>query len=143
MPGKVKYHQLSESEKKKCLGDFYSMVALLKTRQDVKNFLKDLLTLSETVMISRRIQIAKLLLEGDTYDDIRQQLKVGPTTICQVEKWLNNGFGGYRKAIEEYRKKYPDRSDFEKYGYPAFSREWIKKKYPMHYLFSSLLNKRK
>ena len=143
MPGKVRYHQLSDSEKKKCLGDFYSMISLLKNRQDAKNFFKDLLTLSETVMISRRIQIAKLLLGGSTYDEIRRQLKVGPTTICQVEKWLNNGFGGYRKTIEEYKRKYPDRSDFDRYGYPAFSKEWVKKKYPIHYLFTNLLNKKK
>lgn len=143
MPGKVKYHQLSESEKKKCLGDFYSMISLLKNRQDAKNFFKDLLTLSETVMISRRIQIAKLLLGGSTYDEIRKELKVGPTTICQVEKWLNNGFGGYRKTIEAYKRQYPDRSDFEKYGYPAFSRKWTRKKYPMHYLLTNLLSKDK
>lgn len=143
MSGKVKYHQLSESEKKKCLGEFYSMIALLKNRQDAKNFLKDLLTLSETVMISRRIQIAKMLLEGNTYEDIKKQLRVGPTTICMVEKWLNNGFGGYRKTIEEYKKKYPDRDDFEKYGYPAFSKEWVRKKYPMHYLLTNLLSKKK
>ena len=42
MPGKVKYHELSEHEKKTYLGDFYSMVSLLKTRDEVKNFFKDL-----------------------------------------------------------------------------------------------------
>lgn len=142
MPGKVKYHELNESEKKKYLGDFYSMIALLKTRDDAKNFFKDLLTLSEVVMISRRIQIAIMLLDGKTYDEIRKELKVGAPTICQVEKWLNNGFGGYRKIINEYKKKYPNKSDFEKYGYPAFSREWTQKKYPLHYLLSNLLDKK-
>lgn len=142
MRGKVKYHELSESEKKKYLGDFYSMIALLKSREEAKNFFKDLLSLSEVVMISRRIQIAKMLLDGDTYDDIRKKLKVSPTTICQVERWLNNGFGGYRKVIAEYKKKYPEKSDFEKYGYPVFSKEWKRKKYPLHYLFSNLLDKK-
>jgi len=61
MPGKVRYHELSEYERKTYLGDFYSMVSLLKNRDEVKNFFKDLLTLSEVVMISRRIQVAKLL----------------------------------------------------------------------------------
>ncbi len=76
MSGKVKYHELSESEKKKYLGDFYSMIALLKTRDDAKNFFKDLLSLSEIVMISRRIQIAKMLLEEHTYESIRKELRV-------------------------------------------------------------------
>ncbi len=142
MPGKVTYHELSESEKKKYLGDFYSIISLLKTRDDVKNFFKDLLSLSEIAMISRRIQIAKMLLEGHTYEFIRKKLKVGPLNISQVEKWLNNGFGGYRKMIAEYKKKYPEKSNFEKYGYAPFSNKRMRKKYPLHYLLSNLINKR-
>jgi len=135
----VKYHELSEQEKKKYLGDFYSMVALLKDRNEVKNFLKDLLTLSEIVMISRRIQIARMLLEGYKYQEIRKKLRIGLATISQVEKWLNNGFGGYRETIKKYKKKYPNKDDFEKYGFPTFSHEWVRKKYPMHYFLSNLI----
>ena len=105
MPGKVKYHQLTESERKKYLGDFYSIVANLKNRQNAKNFFKDLLTISEIVMISRRIQIAMLLLDGFTQEDIRKKLKVGFTNIAQVEKWLNNGFGGYQNVIKDYKNQ--------------------------------------
>ncbi len=142
MPGKVKYHELSEDQKKKYLGDFYSIIALLKSRDEAKNFFKDLLTLSEVVMISRRIQIAMMLLEGHTQEEIRKKLKVGFNNIAQVEKWLNNGFGGYKQMIEKYKKKYPEKDDFEKYGYPAFSREWVRKKYPLHYLLSNLVSKK-
>ncbi len=139
MTGKVKYHELSDEQKKRYLGDFYSVVALLKTRDEVKKFFKDFLTLSEIVMISRRIQVAKMLLEGYTYDDIKRKLKIGLATISQVEKWLHNGFGGYRETIGKYNKKYPKRSEFEKYGYPYFSKNWIRKKYPLHYLLSNLM----
>lgn len=141
MPGKVKYNSLSEFEKKKYLGDFYSMVALLKSREEVKNFLKDLLTLSEMVMLSRRIQIAKMLLEGNTQEEIRRKIKVGFSTINQVEKWLNNGFGGYKKIIKKYQLEYPARNEFEKYGHTPFSKEWIRKKFPLHYLLVNLLEK--
>ncbi|PIP26482.1 MAG: hypothetical protein COS71_03125 [Candidatus Moranbacteria bacterium CG06_land_8_20_14_3_00_40_12] len=141
MPGKVKYNNLSEFEKKKYLGEFYSMVALLKDREEVKSFLKDLLTLSEVVMISRRIQIAKMLLEGNTQEEIRRKLKVGFTNINQVERWVNNGFGGYKKIIKKYQKEYPDKNEFEKYGYTPFSREWTRKKFPLHYLLINLLEK--
>lgn len=141
MPGKVKYNNLSEFEKKKYLGEFYSMVALLKDREEVKNFLKDLLTLSEVVMLSRRIQIAKMLLEGNTQDEIRRKLKVGFTNINQVEKWVNNGFGGYKKIIQKYQNKYPPKNEFEKYGYTPFSKGWTRKKFPLHYLLVNLLEK--
>ena len=142
MAGKVKYHNLSQLEKKKYLGDFYSMVALLKSRDEVKNFFKDLLTLSEVVMISRRIQVAEMLLEGYNYDKIRKRLKIGLTTISQVEKWLFDGFGGYKKTIGKFQEKNKAKSDFDQFGEIPFSREWTRKKYPLHYLLSNLLNKK-
>jgi len=113
---RVRYNELSDNDKKKFLGEFYSMIALLKSRDEAKNFFKDLLTIGEVVMISRRIQVAKLLLEGYTYEEIRKKLKIGLSTISQVERWLNNGFGGYRKTIAEYKKKYPEKDEFEKCG---------------------------
>ncbi len=139
MSGKVRYHELSEDEKKKYLGEFYSVVALIKSRDQAKRFFKDLLTLSEIVMISRRIQIAKMLLEGYTQEGIRKKLKVGFTNISQVEKWLNNGFGGYRELIKEYKKKYKTKDEFEKYGHSPFSREWVGSRYPAYYLLSNII----
>jgi TrpR-related protein YerC/YecD len=138
MAGKVKYHELTEAEKKIYLGDFYAMVSLLKSREEVKNFFKDLLTLSEIVMISRRIQIAKMLLKGYTHDEIRKKLRVGFANIAQVEKWLNNGFGGYRKTIEKYNKKRKDNPG-TKFKKPF--KESMMKKYPFHSLLWDLINK--
>lgn len=138
MPGKVKYYELSESDKKKFLGEFYSMVASLKTREEVKNFLKDLLTLSETVMLSRRIQVAKMLLEGVTHEEIKKELKVGFTTISNVERWLNNGFGGYKKVLEEYRDNI-DKSKNKKRKKQF--RESMLNKYPHHKFLLNLLGK--
>ncbi|MDI6778455.1 MAG: YerC/YecD family TrpR-related protein [Patescibacteria group bacterium] len=142
MPGKMRYNQLSEFEKKKYLGEFYSMVSLLRGRDEVKKFFKDLLTLSEVVMISRRIQIAKMLLEGFDYEEIRKQLKVGKTTISHVEKWLNNGFGGYQEIIKRHNKKEAKRK-IESLPAVPFSWQAIKKKYPLHFLLLNALDKNK
>jgi TrpR-related protein YerC/YecD len=140
MRGKVKYHSLSDFEKKNFLGEFYSVIAQLKTRDEVKNFFKDLLTLSEVVMLSRRIQIAQLLLRGETHDDVRRKLKVGFGTIASVERWLNDGFGGYKEMIERYKKKYNVKK-WDSGGDFPYSRQWLRKKYPLHFLFSNLINK--
>jgi TrpR-related protein YerC/YecD len=142
MPGKVKYNQLSDFEKKKFLGEFYSMISLLRGRDEVKKFFKDLLTLSEVVMISRRIQIAKMLLEGFDYEEIRKQLKVGKTTISQVEKWLNNGFGGYQEIIKRHNKK-EAKWRVKNTPPPPFSWQAIKRKYPLHFLLLNALDKKK
>ncbi len=142
MAGKVKYHELSELERKKFLGEFYTMVSLLRSREEVKSFFKDLLTLSEAVMISRRIQIAKMLLGGHTYSDIKKKLKVGGGTINQVERWLNNGFGGYKKIIKRCQSNY-DRKTFSEIEDAPFSLKRIRRKYPLHFLLINLLEKEK
>lgn len=143
MRGKVRYSELSEFQRKKYLGEFYSMIAMLRGRDEVKKFFKDLLTLSEVVMISRRIQIAKLLLEGDTYEDIRQNLKVSAATIAQVEKWVNNGFGGYKDVIKRYKKKQPLKKDYLSEAGTPFTFNHIRKKYPLHFLLVNLLARKK
>ncbi|MDI6778547.1 MAG: YerC/YecD family TrpR-related protein [Patescibacteria group bacterium] len=140
MPGKVRYNQLSDFEKKKFLGEFYTMISLLRNRGEVKTFFKDLLTLSEVVMISRRIQAAKMLLEGETYEEISKRLKMSTTTVNSVEKWLSNGFGGYKNIIKRYKNK--KEYKFEEKNYASFSLPAIRKKYPLHFLLINLLSKK-
>lgn len=139
MAGRVKYQNLTEMERKKFLGELYDMIALLKSREEVKQFFKDLLTLSEVVMISRRLQIAKMLLEGFTYRDVQRKLKVGIATIVSVEQWLNRGFGGYRNIIVRHKKQEKKFSELE----PAvpFSLTHLRKKYPLHFLLYNLVKK--
>jgi TrpR-related protein YerC/YecD len=142
MGGRVKYQNLTELEKKVFLGEFYDMIALLKSREEVKQFFKDLLTLSEVVMISRRLQIAKMLLEGFTYREVQKKLKVGVPTIVYVERWLNQGFGGYRNIITRHKKQ--KESKFKNYEpAPPFSLNHLRKKYPLHFLLWNMVKKNK
>jgi len=142
MAGKVRYNQLTDFQKKKYLGEFYDMVSLLGSREEVKKFFKDLLTLSEVVMISRRIQIAKMLLEGKNFEEIRTEMKVGSNTISHVERWLNNGFGGYKEIIRRHNKKEAKR-EAGNLPAPPFSWRAIKRKYPLHFLLLNALDRRK
>jgi TrpR-related protein YerC/YecD len=138
---KVRYNELSDAEKKKYLGEFYSVIAQLKTRDEVKKFFKDLLFLSEVVMLSRRIQIAKMLMEGETHDNIRIKMKVGFGTIAGVERWLKEGFGGYKEMIGRYNKNKAKKSRGFSGGEFPYSIKWLRKKYPLHFLLMNLAKK--
>ena len=81
------------------------MIALLETKDEVRSFFKDLLSATESVMLARRIQIAKLLLAGWGYDRIEKKMGTGPTTIASVHRWLQGGFGGYTKAIPKLKRE--------------------------------------
>ena len=72
---------------------------------------------------------------GITHQVIIELLGVGATTIAYVDKWLNVGFGGYRKALKknkepEGKKNYKDDFDF------SFSS--LREKYPAHFWLINL-----
>lgn len=65
------------------------------------NFIDDLLTDTEKVMIAKRIAIALMLLKGYSPADIEETLKVSKQTIWVMSAWLNVKGEGYRELLEE------------------------------------------
>lgn len=130
-------------ERNKLLDEFWTMIALLETKEDVKNFFKDLLSQTEAIMLARRIQIAKYLLEGLNYEEIREKLKTSYATISTVHRWLQGGFGGYEKLIPKLKKELERRYKIEQKkikSKESFSFEWLKKRYPLHFLLFNIFD---
>ncbi len=134
---KVNPRRITNTDRMKYLDLLWTSIATLKSRDEVKNFFKDLLSESESIMLSRRIMIAKYLLEGLTYDEIKVRLKVGDGNIAKIHDWLVSGFGGYEKAIKEFNKAL-DKRGINKAPSPPLSFDWLKKKYPLHFLLFNL-----
>ncbi len=79
----------------------FEKMAKLTMANEMEKFLRDLLTESELVMLVRRLQIAKMLLDEAPYEEIKRELKAGDSTIMSVRKKLESGKGGYLKFIKE------------------------------------------
>jgi len=141
---KKNLRKISADNKIKCLDILWTCSSSLKTREEVKNFFKDLLTPSESIMLGRRLQIAKMLLEGKSYDFIGESMGAGRSTIAGVHQWLSSGFGGYEKALRGFEAQLKKR--FEKvdqrYKDAPMSFGWLKRKYPLHFLLFNLLDKK-
>ena len=88
----------------KLMNTFCDALARLKTKGDVKNFLKDLLNRQERAMIVRRLLIAQMLINGSTYNDIGRLLHCGTATIARVQRWVHFGRGGYHAAVSRNKK---------------------------------------
>lgn len=80
---------------------FIKTVADFKRPSDVLNFIEDLLSPTEKVMLTKRLAIAILLSKGYTYEEIDQILKVSRPTIMTVSYFLKSGKGGYQKVVNE------------------------------------------
>jgi len=83
---------------------FIKTLVNLKDEHEVKNFLEDLLSPTERIMLVKRLAIAILLRKKHTYDEIDRSLKVSRQTIMNVSFWLKNGKSGYEKAVEKILK---------------------------------------
>lgn len=87
--GKVSVYKIDKKEKEKVVDELFEVISELRSKKEVFNFLVGLLTDSETLMIGRRIQIAKMLLDGKSYNQIARKLKVSHMTTGKVERWIN------------------------------------------------------
>lgn len=84
---------------------FIKTISDLKSKEAVKNFLDDLLSPSEKIMLVKRLAIAIMLAKGYTYDLIDDTLKVSRPTITNVSFWLKYGKNGYKKVVDSIFKK--------------------------------------
>lgn len=132
---KKRASELSKEERIKTLDMLYTAASVVKGRDAMKLFLRDLLTESERIMLGRRIWIARLLLQGIRYDDIASELKVGLATIYRVERWLNDQMPGYEQALAGLEKEMDKRAVRREVKDNPFGYAALKKKYPLHFLF--------
>lgn len=86
------------------ISNLWTTITLIESRDETIVFLKELLTPTEIRMLSKRIQIAKMLIEGYKYGDITHHVRVTSGTISTVNNQLQFGEGGYIKIIDRLIK---------------------------------------
>lgn len=119
--------KLSKQERNELFIKFAKAIASLHNPKEVAHFLKDLLSEAEVIMLAKRLQIADLLIQGLTYEQIRQDLKVSDTTIARVQTWLMLHGEGYRIVINRVNKPAVFKDD------PSKPFAQLKRKYPMYF----------
>ena len=82
------------------LEELYRAVLTIENLDDCRAFFSDLFTKQELMNFSQRLQVAKLLLQGDTYNQIRGQIAVSSSTITRINTELRFGSGGYQRILE-------------------------------------------
>lgn len=72
--------------------------------EDCYDFFEDLCTIKELQDMAQRFETAILLNKGESYTAISKKVGISTATISRVNRCLNYGDGGYKKAIEIYEK---------------------------------------
>lgn len=76
----------------------------LKNEKEMAAFLRDILTLAELEEFANRLEIARLIYKGHSYQEIADKTGVSTTTVSRVSHWLFNGCGGYFKVLTKLSK---------------------------------------
>src|SRR3989344_8675774 len=93
----------------------YEIVNSLKNTEEIKRFLKDILTKSELRMLKRRWHIASLLAKGLDLRSVASKSKTSTQTVSKIKRIIEEGEGGITLALERMEKKIGrERKDFLK-----------------------------
>jgi TrpR-related protein YerC/YecD len=81
----------------------FRAIVSLRTTAECSNFLRDLCTPAELQALVDRWHVVELLQQGLPYRRIHDMTGVSVTTIGRVARFLTDGFGGYRVALDRTR----------------------------------------
>ncbi|MEG0829716.1 MAG: YerC/YecD family TrpR-related protein [Anaerovoracaceae bacterium] len=85
------------------IDEFFKAVLLLEDEEDCYRFFEDICTINEIHAIAQRLQVAKLLSEKKTYNEIEETTKASTATISRINKCLVYGADGYKLIISKLK----------------------------------------
>lgn len=80
--------------------EVYQAILKMNNVQELADFFDDLCTHREVESFALRLKAAKLLNEGDTYEQVIDKIAISSTTLSRVSRCLH-----YGKGYKNYLKK--------------------------------------
>ncbi len=80
--------------------ELYNVILKLKTIEDCQAFFEDVCTYREIEQMAQRVNAAKLLLKGETYENVTSKTDISSATLSRVSKCVKYG-KGYSKFLTE------------------------------------------
>ncbi len=91
--------------KRNDIDELFKAVLMLEDEEDCYRFFEDICTINEIHAISQRWQVAKLLADKKTYNEIEEITKASTATISRINKCLVYGAEGYQRILARMREK--------------------------------------
>ena len=87
------------------MDQLFQAICQLSSPEECYAFFEDLCTIKEMQDMAQRFDTAILLDQGMSYQKIAERVGVSTATISRVNRCLNYGTGGYRKALDQMKNK--------------------------------------
>jgi len=82
------------------IDQLFEAILTLKSVEECYVFFDDLCTVNEIQSMSQRLEVARMLGKGNTYNRIEEDTGASTATISRVKRCLNYGNDGYKMALE-------------------------------------------
>ena len=82
----------------------FQAVLSLRSIDECYQFFEDICTISELKALAQRLEVARMLRDGRTYDDIVARTGASTATISRVKRCLHYGADGYTIILERLKK---------------------------------------
>jgi uncharacterized protein YerC len=99
--GKIDYRSLKRQKYEQIGQQFWGTMSSAKNVKELAKFMDGLLSPSEKIMVSRRIQVAKKLIKGKSKFSIQEELQVGQSTVESVKRWLEKAGPETRRMLSK------------------------------------------
>ena len=77
----------------------------LKNIDECYQFFEDICTVSELKALSQRLEVARMLRAGHTYEEVVERTGASTATISRVKRCLNYGADGYDTVLKRLNTK--------------------------------------
>lgn len=84
----------------KALDQLFNAILSLKDLEECYRFFDDLCTINEIQSLSQRLEVARMLREGNTYQKIEKATGASTATISRVKRCLNYGNDTYEMVLK-------------------------------------------
>lgn len=81
---------------KKDIDNLFEVIIKLNSVGDCRSLFEDLCTDKEIEQMAQRIKAAKLLMDGNTYNQVIEQTDISSATLCRVSRCVQYGKGYIR-----------------------------------------------
>lgn len=94
---------MSKKIRTKEVEELFDAILTLKDKEECFSFFGDLCTTNEILSFAQRYQVAAMLNNSQTYQDIAEKSGASTATISRVKRSLDDGNGGYDMVFERIK----------------------------------------
>ena len=95
---------MAETGKRERIDDLFALLVSLDNVEDCRALFSDLCTVKEVENMAERLWAAKLLIEGNTYNQVMAKADISSATLSRVSRCVQYG-NGYAKLLKSPDEK--------------------------------------